>query len=58
MALDSKIQGFVRCVPQVRLGTARSRFCYVDGQVTLDPPVDLGAFLIERAGGGAAAGAV
>jgi endonuclease YncB( thermonuclease family) len=49
VALDSRIQGFVHCVPQAqhRDGTI-SAVCYVDGQGTLDPPIDLGAYLIRE----------
>ena len=49
VALASRIQGFVRCEPQVqyRDGTIGA-FCYVDGRGTLDPPVDLGAYLIRQ----------
>lgn len=49
VALASKIQGFVRCDPkaQYRDGTIGA-FCYVDGPGMLDPPVDLGAYLIRE----------
>lgn len=49
VALASKIQGFVRCQPRRRLrdGTI-SAICYVEGPGLLDPPVDLGAYLIEQ----------
>ena len=49
VALASKIQGFVRCLPQAqhRDGTI-SATCYVDGSGMLDPPVDLGAYLIRE----------
>jgi len=42
LALDSKIQGFVRCIPQVRYddGTL-SAICY-------DDDVDLGAYLVSQ----------
>jgi endonuclease YncB( thermonuclease family) len=48
-ALETKIQGFVSCDPQVQLRDGSiAAFCYVRGRSTLDPPVDLGAFLIEQ----------
>lgn len=48
-ALEVRIQGFVTCDPQARLRDGSiSAFCHVSGRSTLDPPVDLGAFLIER----------
>jgi endonuclease YncB( thermonuclease family) len=49
VALDSRIQGFVHCGPQARHrdGTI-SAVCYVDGESTLDPPIDLGAYLIRE----------
>jgi len=49
-ALELKIQGFVRCQPQVRYtdGTLGA-ICYVRGEGSiLAPPVDLGAWLIEQ----------
>jgi endonuclease YncB( thermonuclease family) len=49
VALDSKIQGFVRCVPQVEhRDRSIGAICYVEGRGTLDPPVDLGAYLIRE----------
>ena len=49
MALASKIQGFVRCIPQTRhRDRSISAFCYVDGSGMLDPPVDLGGYLIRE----------
>ena len=48
-ALEMRIQGFVTCDPQARLRDGSiAAFCYVSGRSTLDPPVDLGAFLIEQ----------
>ena len=48
-ALEIKIQGFVSCDPKVQLRDGSiGAFCYVRGDSTLDPPVDLGAFLIEQ----------
>lgn len=49
VALASKIQGFVRCDPEVRYrdGTIGA-FCSVEGPGLLDPPVDLGAYLIRE----------
>lgn len=49
VALESKIQGFVRCQPQVRhRDRSISAVCYIEGHGTLDPPVDLGAYLIRE----------
>ena len=49
VALASKIQGFVRCNPQTRYGDGTiGAFCSVDGRGVLDPPVDLGAYLIRE----------
>lgn len=49
VALDSKIQGFVRCIPQAQhRDRSISAFCYVDGNGMFDPPVDLGAYLIRE----------
>ena len=48
-ALEVKIRGFVRCDPQAKLSDGSlSAVCYVDGNSTTDPPVDLGAWLIEQ----------
>ena len=48
-ALKIKIQGFVRCDPQAQLSDGSlSAVCYVDGNGVTDPPVDLGAWLIEQ----------
>jgi endonuclease YncB( thermonuclease family) len=49
VALASRIQGFVRCLPQAqhRDGTI-SAICYVDGSGIFDPPIDLGAYLIRE----------
>lgn len=46
--LEILIQGFVRCQPQVRHGDRSiSAICYVEAGSVRDPPVDLGARLIE-----------
>ena len=48
-ALQFKIRGFVRCDPQAELADrSLSTVCYVDGASIMDPPVDLGAWLIEQ----------
>jgi endonuclease YncB( thermonuclease family) len=48
-ALEVRIQGFVRCDPRVEYrDRSLGAVCWVDGHGTLDPPVDLGAYLIER----------
>ena len=48
-ALKTKIRGFVRCAPQGKLPDGSiSAVCYVDGNSIVDPPVDLGAWLIEQ----------
>jgi endonuclease YncB( thermonuclease family) len=48
-ALELKIQGFVECLPQqlYRDGSIGA-ICYVNEGSILDPPVDLGAWLIEQ----------
>lgn len=57
-ALKVKIQGFVRCDPQAELADrSLSAVCYVDGNSIADPPVDLGAWLIEQGLAVAAPGA-
>ena len=39
----------MRCVPQAQLSDGSlSAVCYVDGNGVTDPPVDLGAWLIEQ----------
>jgi endonuclease YncB( thermonuclease family) len=54
-ALRIKIQGFIECLPQARYRDGSlSAFCYAEGNSMLDPPVDLGAWLIKQ--GLAAAG--
>jgi endonuclease YncB( thermonuclease family) len=54
-ALRLKIQGFIECLPQARYRNGSlSAVCYADGDSMLDPPVDLGAWLIQQ--GLAAAG--
>jgi endonuclease YncB( thermonuclease family) len=48
-ALKTRIRGFVRCDPQTVLSDGSvSAVCYVDGDSTTDPPIDLGAWLIEQ----------
>jgi endonuclease YncB( thermonuclease family) len=48
-ALKVKIRGFVRCAPQAKLSDGSlSAVCYVDGDSSTDPAVDLGAWLIEQ----------
>jgi endonuclease YncB( thermonuclease family) len=48
-ALELKIQGFVECLPQQRYADGSiGAICYVDEGSILDPPVDLGAWLIEQ----------
>jgi endonuclease YncB( thermonuclease family) len=49
VALDSKIRGFVRCVPQVQYrDRSVGAFCSVDGGSTTAPPIDLGGYLIRE----------
>ena len=49
VALDLKIQGFVRCVPQGQFRDGSlSAVCFVRDGSLLDPPLDLGAWLIEE----------
>jgi endonuclease YncB( thermonuclease family) len=48
-ALVAKIRGFVRCAPQAQLADrSLSAVCYVDDSSSTNPPVDLGAWLIEQ----------
>jgi endonuclease YncB( thermonuclease family) len=48
-ALKTRIRGFVRCHPQAQLSDrSLAAVCYVDGNSTVDPPIDLGAWLIEQ----------
>lgn len=48
-ALDSKIRGFVSCEPMARHPDGSlSAVCHVEEGSILDPPVDLGAWLIEQ----------
>jgi hypothetical protein len=48
-ALQVKIQGFVECLPQQRYADGSvGAICYVNEGSILDPPVDLGAWLIEQ----------
>jgi endonuclease YncB( thermonuclease family) len=48
-ALSLKIQGFVRCHPQADLqdGSA-SAICYASDTSIFDPPIDVGAWLIQQ----------
>ena len=49
LALELKIDGFVRCLPQALVEDGSiSAVCFARGDSILDPPVDLGAWLIER----------
>jgi endonuclease YncB( thermonuclease family) len=57
-ALKTKIRGFVSCDPQAELSDrSLSAVCYVDGNSIVDPPIDLGAWLIEQGLAVAAPGA-
>jgi endonuclease YncB( thermonuclease family) len=48
-ALKAKIRGFVRCHPQGEFSDGSlGAVCYVDGASSVDPPIDLGAWLIEQ----------
>jgi endonuclease YncB( thermonuclease family) len=48
-ALELKIRGFVECLPQQRYTDGSlGAICYVNEGSILDPPVDLGAWLIEQ----------
>jgi endonuclease YncB( thermonuclease family) len=49
VALASRIQGFVRCVPQVEYDDRSiGAFCSVKGTGTPSREIDLGAYLIEQ----------
>jgi endonuclease YncB( thermonuclease family) len=49
VALASRIQGFVHCDPAVQYDDSTiGAFCSVSGDGVLDPPVDLGAYLIRE----------
>ena len=49
VALESKIQGFVRCTPQVQYqDRSIGAFCSVDGGSVTSPPIDLGGYLIRE----------
>ncbi len=49
VALASRIQGFVRCVPQVQYrDRSIGAFCTVNGTGTPNQQIDLGAYLIEQ----------
>jgi endonuclease YncB( thermonuclease family) len=49
VALASRIQGFVRCVPQARYDDRSiGAFCSVSGTGTPSRQIDLGAWLIEQ----------
>ena len=57
-ALKTKIRGFVRCYPRVQLSDGSlSAVCYVDAASSTEPPIDLGAWLIEQGLGVAGPGA-
>jgi endonuclease YncB( thermonuclease family) len=48
-ALKTLIRGFVRCLPQARLADRSiSAVCYVDASSISQPPIDLGAQLINE----------
>jgi endonuclease YncB( thermonuclease family) len=48
-ALKTRIRGFVRCYPQGAFSDrSLSAVCFVDGASSTQPPVDLGAWLIEQ----------
>ena len=48
-ALEILIRGFVRCLPQARLEDGSiSAVCYTDASSITQPPIDLGARLIEE----------
>jgi endonuclease YncB( thermonuclease family) len=48
-ALKTRIRGFVRCLPQGTFSDGSlSAVCYVDGDSSTEPPIDLGAWLIEQ----------
>jgi endonuclease YncB( thermonuclease family) len=49
VALESRIQGFVRCAPQVEYqDRSIGAFCSVDGGSVTSPPIDLGGYLIRE----------
>lgn len=49
VALASRIQGFVRCSPQVRYrDRSIGAFCSVDGGSVTSEPIDLGGYLIRE----------
>jgi endonuclease YncB( thermonuclease family) len=49
VALASRIQGFVRCVPQIRYDDRSiGAFCSIKGTGTPSQQIDLGAYLIEQ----------
>jgi endonuclease YncB( thermonuclease family) len=48
-ALKTRIRGFVRCLPQGTFSDGSiSAVCYVDGDSSTEPPIDLGAWLLEQ----------
>ena len=48
-ALKVRIRGFVRCLPQGKFSDGSlSAVCYVDGASSTEPPIDLGAWLLEQ----------
>ena len=57
-ALELKIQGFVECLPQERYADRSiGAICYTREGSILDPPVDIGAWLIQQGFGVAGPGA-
>jgi endonuclease YncB( thermonuclease family) len=49
VALESRIQGFVRCAPQVEYqDRSIGAFCSVDGGSVTAAPIDLGGYLIRE----------
>ena len=49
VALESRIQGFVRCAPQVQYrDRSIGAYCSVDGGSATTPPIDLGGYLIRE----------
>lgn len=49
VALDSRIQGFVRCVPQVKYrDRSIGAYCSVNGTGTPNRQIDLGSYLISH----------
>jgi endonuclease YncB( thermonuclease family) len=49
VALESRIQGFVRCAPQVQYrDRSIGAFCSIDGGSVTAAPIDLGGYLIRE----------